>query len=242
MANAICEISKSSTTIPHNNSTNSNKTSETVYLTELFALYKSGIYHSENGDCLPSCIAYKSYYFHHPNKSPELLNFTRESTYGPFLMHPETGTKDARKYDDKHSPCTYPKKIILQKKKQNNFFRKAIDSFLETYTNNTPFLILKDYASRKNLSPAKIEKIIKKLEKSKKQSEQYIRTEKGYNRTGIRISYNCDLIRSHKYKISHCEKQIRMLKLKKENPVRPPIISQTSLKSQKPIEKLETQV
>ena len=130
MTDSICEILQTSTSLLHSNSinsnsTNNNKTAPTSYITELLYLYKHGIYHTPNGDCLPSCITYKSHSLRHPYGSHEFLEDKISGI--PFPMHPETGTKDARKCSDKDPKDTYPKKIILQRKKQNNFLKKVGD-------------------------------------------------------------------------------------------------------------------
>ena len=215
MTNAIRELPQPVTSVPHNDSTNSNHISDnaatTDYITKLLDLYKRGIYHTESGDCLPSCITYKSELLCHPKKFTKILSY-KEETWGSFPMYPEAGTKKAIT-----SRCnTYPEHIILQKKKLDIqiFFIKIQNAFAGI--DDAPAIILKDYA-RQSLSPNKRAKTIKKLEKTIKQliTEKPLLAE-------TPCCQNNNILPSYTYQIAHCEQQLRLLQLIEENPDKPP--------------------
>ena len=227
MTNAIRELPQPLTSVPHNNSINSNsttnnKTTPTAYITKLLSLHKRGICHTPNGKCLPNCMTYNYNRLYHPGRSIELLEYRSPLVLSePFPIHPEPGTKAGQKHNKKHPSRSYPKHVTLQKKKQINFFKKA-----KGYFCYAPSIILKDYASRKNLSFDEIPKKIKKLEKAISTCEYNMKYYKkdDFRDLGCSNFRRDDILFSYRYKIAHCEQQITLLQLIKENSESPPII------------------
>ena len=190
MANSISGMPQTSTSLPYNNSTNSNNTAPTAYITELFDLHKHGICHTPNGRCLPNCIAYKASFIKHTDSGG--LGFFEPydigMKYPPYFIV---------------APNALPEKVVLQKNK-NSVFRHVKHYFHKI---NRNIIVLKDYAAREQLFSNERARIIKKLENN-------IAI---YN-DNISSCYSRKLTINSAYAIHYSETQIRLLRLQEQNP------------------------